>query len=176
MAEDKLIFPIGFDLEKGVKEAQNDVDGYLRRIAAAVEKHPITVKAQLDQKPGLSTAVRAESQRATRELAGFKKEMAEINRQWKAWSARDRGGDMGARLMARYRELTQEAKGYTSSVGAAVKLEDRLAKQRERSANAATNPAHKTREYNKELQAQDGHLSRSLSRLWHPPVILQKEF
>ncbi len=165
MAEDKLIFPIGFDLEKGVKEAQNDVDGYLRRIAAAVEKHPITVKVQLDQKPRLSTAVRAESQRATRELAGFKKEMAEINRQWNALSARDRGGDMGARLMARYRELTQEAKGYTSTVGAAVKLEDRLAKQRERSANAATNAAQKTREYNNELKSQDGYISRLVKRL-----------
>lgn len=165
MAENKLIFPIGFDLEKGVKEAQNDVDGYLGRIAAAVEKHPITVKVQLDQKPGLSTAVRAESQRATRELAGFKKEMAEINRQWNALSARDRGGDMGARLMARYRELTQEAKGYTSTVGAAVKLEDRLAKQRERSANAATNAAQKTREYNNELKSQDGYISRLVKRL-----------
>ena len=165
MAENKLIFPIGFDLEKGVKEAQNDVDGYLGRIAAAVEKHPITVKVQLDQKPGLSTAVRAESQRATRELAGFKKEMAEINRQWNALSARDRGGDMGARLMARYRELTQEAKGYTSTVGAAVKLEDRLAKQRERSANAATKAAQKTREYNNELKSQDGYISRLVKRL-----------
>ncbi|WP_290437743.1 tape measure protein [Muribaculum intestinale] len=165
MAEDKLIFPIGFDLEKGVKEAQNDVDGYLRRIANAVKKHPITVKVQVDTKSGLSDTVKAETKRAAKELTGFKKEIAEINRQWNALSAKDRGGEMGARLMARYRELTQEAKGYTSTLGAAVKLEDRLAKQRERSANAATKAAQKTREYNNELRSQDGYISRLVKRL-----------
>ena len=74
--------------------------------------------------------------------------MAEITRQWDALSARDRGGDVGARLIARYRELTQEAKGHTSTLSAAVKYEDRLARQRERSANAAARAAQKTREYN----------------------------
>lgn len=165
MAEDKLIFPIGFDLEKGVKEAQKDADKMIARISKAFENHPITVKVQLDQKSGLSSTVKAETQRAARELTGLKKEMAEINREWNALSAKDRGGDMGAQLMARYRALTQEAKGYTSTVAAAVKLEDKLARQREKSANAAANAAQKTREYNQELRSQDGYLSRLLKRI-----------
>lgn len=165
MAEDKLIFPIGFDLEKGVKEAQGDVDKYLNRIAKAVEKHPLSVKIQIDKDGGISTTIKAERQRATKELTGLQKEMAEINKEWNALSAKERGGEMGARLIARYRELAQEAKGYTSTIGAAVKLEDRLARQREKSANAAAKAAQKTREYNKELQNQDGYLSRLVKRL-----------
>ncbi|MCM1301916.1 MAG: tape measure protein [Bacteroides cellulosilyticus] len=165
MAEDKLIFPIGFDLEKGVKEAAADSDKFLKRIASAIEKHPISVKVQLDQKSGLSSTIKAETQRATKELTGLKKEMAEINRQWNALSASDRGGEVGARLMARYRELTQEAKGYTSTLAAAIRQEDRLARQREKSANAAAKAAQRTREYNDELKSQDGYLSRLIKRL-----------
>ncbi|WP_297448683.1 tape measure protein [uncultured Alistipes sp.] len=165
MAEDRLIFPVGFDLEKGVKEAQKDVDGYLRRIAKAVENRPISVKFQIDKDGGISGTIKRERERATRELTGLKKEMAEITRQWDALSARDRGGDVGARLIARYRELTQEAKGHTSTLSAAVKYEDRLARQRERSANAAARAAQKTREYNGELKSQDGYVSRLIKRL-----------
>ena len=165
MAEDKLIFQIGFDLEKGVKEAQKNADGYLRRIEDAIKKHPISVELQLEQKSGLSSTVKAETQRAAKELTGLKKEMAAINQEWNALSAKDRGGEVGARLMVQYRALKQEANGYISTVAAAVKEEDRLARQREKSANAAAKAAQKTREYNKELQEQDGYLSRLIKRI-----------
>lgn len=165
MVEDKLIFPIGFDLEKGVKEAQKDVDGYLRRIEEVVKKRHISVQFKIDKDGGISGTIKRERERATRELTGLKKEMAEITRQWNALYARDRGGDVGARLIARYRELTQEAKGHTSTLSAAVKYEDRLARQRERSANAAARAAQKTREYNGELKSQDGYVSRLIKRL-----------
>ena len=65
MAEDRLIFPVGFDLEKGVKEAQKDVDGYLRRIAKAVENRPISVKFQIDKDGGISGTIKRERERAT---------------------------------------------------------------------------------------------------------------
>lgn len=41
---DKLIFPIGFDLEAGVKEAQGDLDKALRRFEASIREKPLTVQ------------------------------------------------------------------------------------------------------------------------------------
>lgn len=165
MADDKLIFPIRFDLEAGVKEALKDSGKALNRIEEALAKNPVIVKIRLDQQNRLSGQVQGESKKAASALSGLKKEMSELNRQWNALSARSRSGDIGARLMARYQELTQEAKGYTSTLGAAVKLEDRLAKQRERSANAASKAAQRTREYNNELKSQDSYISRLLKRM-----------
>lgn len=157
MADDKLIFPIGFDLNKGVKEVLKDGDKAIERLYNAFAKKPITVKLRIDSGEALS--------RSTKTLSGLKKEMAEINREWNALSAGDRGGVLGAQIMARYRALTQEAKGYTSTVAAAVRLEDKLARERERSANAAEKAAQKTREYNKELSNQSSYVNNLLRKM-----------
>lgn len=157
MADDKLIFPIGFDLNEGVKEALKDGDKAIERLYNALAKKPITVKLKIDSGEALS--------RSAKTLSGLKKEMAEINREWNALSAGDRGGVLGAQIMARYRALTQEAKGYTSTVGAAVRLEDKLAREREKSANAAEKAAQKTREYNKELSNQSSYVNNLLSKI-----------
>ena len=157
MADDKLIFPIGFDLNKGVKEVLKDGDKAIERLYNAFAKKPITVKLRIDSGEALS--------RSTKTLSGLKREMAEINREWNALSAGDRGGVLGAQIMARYRALTQEAKGYTSTVAAAVRLEDKLARERERSANAAEKAAQKTREYNKELSNQSSYVNNLLRKM-----------
>lgn len=157
MADDKLIFPIGFDLNEGVKEALKDGDKAIERLYNALAKKPITVKLKIDSGEALS--------RSAKTLSGLKKEMAEINREWNALSAGDRGGVLGAQIMARYRALTQEAKGYTSTVGAAVRLEDKLAREREKSANAAEKAAQKTREYNKELSNQSSYVNNLLGKI-----------
>lgn len=157
MADDKLIFPIGFDLNEGVKEALKDGDKAIERLYNALAKKPITVKLKIDSGEALS--------RSAKTLSGLKKEMAEINREWNALSAGDRGGVLGAQIMARYRALTQEAKGYTSTVGAAVRLEDKLAREREKSANAAEKAAQKTREYNKELSNQSSYVNNLLRKI-----------
>ena len=44
MADDKLIFPIRFDLEAGVKEALKDSGKALNRIEEALAKNPVIVK------------------------------------------------------------------------------------------------------------------------------------
>lgn len=165
MANDELIFKIGFDLEAGVKEAMKDGDLALGRIEKALAKNPIIIKMRLDQQERLSGQVKSESQKAKSALSGLKKEMAELNRQWNTLTASERGGEAGARLMAQYRALSEEAKGYMTTLNAAVKLEDKLARQREKSANAAQKAAQKTREYSDELKNQDGYVSRLLKRM-----------
>ena len=48
MAEDKLIFPIGFDLQKGVEEAGKDWDKYAQKLEAALAKRAVKVKLNID--------------------------------------------------------------------------------------------------------------------------------
>lgn len=48
MAEDKLIFPIGFDLKKGVEEAGKDWDKYAQKLEAALAKRAVKVKLNFD--------------------------------------------------------------------------------------------------------------------------------
>lgn len=45
---DNLIFPIGFDLEKGVKDAQEQMDSVLRRMQKTVDGKPLTIPMSLD--------------------------------------------------------------------------------------------------------------------------------
>lgn len=45
---DNLIFPIGFDLEKGVKDAQAQMDSVLRRLQKTADGKPLTIPMSLD--------------------------------------------------------------------------------------------------------------------------------
>ena len=45
---DNLIFPIGFDLEKGVKDAQAQMDSVLSRLQKTVDGKPLTIPMSLD--------------------------------------------------------------------------------------------------------------------------------
>lgn len=45
---DNLIFPIGFDLEKGVRDAQGQMDSVLRRLQKTVDGKPLTIPMSLD--------------------------------------------------------------------------------------------------------------------------------
>lgn len=45
---DSLIFPIGFDLEKGVKDAQGQIDVVLRRLQKTVDGKSLSIRADID--------------------------------------------------------------------------------------------------------------------------------
>lgn len=45
---DNLIFPVGFDLEKGVKDAQAQMDSALRRLQKTADGKPLTIPMSLD--------------------------------------------------------------------------------------------------------------------------------
>ena len=44
MADGKLIFPVKFDLQSAVKEAQGDVDAVLRRLETQINSRPLKIK------------------------------------------------------------------------------------------------------------------------------------
>lgn len=146
---DNLIFPIGFDLEKGVKDALADGDKALDRIAKALEKHPITIKLRMDNRVTRGTSA---------ELTGFKKQLAELTQQWNALTAAERGGSAGAALREKFRTLRTEAQGYTSTLQASVKAEDKLRESHSKTAASAN-------KLSSAYHNQSGYIDRLIKRM-----------
>ncbi len=176
MADD-LIFPMGFDLEEAVKKAEKDWDRtYASRLEKAIQKRALAVKLKIDTTSikGLDDAIRrlekiniggGGTRRAGAELVGFKKQLADLTKEWNKLTAAERGGAAGAALRERYRALQKEAQGYVSTLRAAVTQEDKLAATRDKAARAAERGTAATRNANREYHNQDGYISRLIKRL-----------
>lgn len=142
MADEKLIFPIGFDLEEGVKQAEKEwKSSYQKQLQKAVDAAPLKAKIELDAKGLDLTAIR-EYTRLTKEQVKSIQKSSQIRR---------------AESLARERERVEEER-----VGAAkarrLAAEERLtqAKQRSTQATHAQNAAYKT---------QSGYLQRLFQRM-----------
>lgn len=146
---DNLIFPIKFDLEKGVKDALTDGDKALDRIAKALEKHPITIKLRMDNRVARG---------ASAELTGFKKQLAELTQQWNSLTAAERGSAAGAAIRDKFRALRTEAQGYTSTLQAAVKAEDKMRESHSKTAASAN-------KLSSAYHNQSTYLSRLIQRM-----------
>lgn len=137
MADEKLIFEIGFDLDGAVQVAIKDGKKAITKIQKELGKTPI----QLD--------VDTKSLRA---------ELKKLNDEWNKLSASQRAGIEGTKLREQYRALTLEANGYTSTLRSAVSAEDKAtaAKLRAAKATERQNAAYKT---------QSGYLQRLFQRM-----------
>ena len=137
MADEKLIFEIGFDLDGAVQVAIKDGKKAITKIQKELGKTPI----QLD--------VDTKSLRA---------ELKKLNDEWNKLSASQRAGVEGTKLREQYRALTLEANGYTSTLRSAVSAEDKAtaAKQRATKATERQTNAYKT---------QSSYLSRLVQRM-----------
>ena len=137
MADEKLIFEIGFDLDGAVQVAIKDGEKAITKIQKELGKTPI----QLD--------VDTKSLRA---------ELKKLNDEWNKLSASQRAGVEGTKLREQYRALTLEANGYTSTLRSAVSAEDKAtaAKQRATQATERQNSAYET---------QSSYLSRLVQRM-----------
>lgn len=142
MADEKLIFPIGFDLEEGVKQAEKEwKSSYQKQLQKAVDAAPLKAKIELDTKGLDLTAIR-EYTRLTKEQVKSIQKSSQIRR---------------AESLARERERVEEER-----VGAAkarrLAAEERLTQVKQRSTQAthAQNAAYKT---------QSGYLQRLFQRM-----------
>jgi hypothetical protein len=142
MADEKLIFPIGFDLEEGVKQAEKEwKSSYQKQLQKAVDAAPLKAKIELDAKGLDLTAIR-EYTRLTKEQVKSIQKSSQIRR---------------AESLARERERVEEER-----VGAAkarrLAAEERLTQVKQRSTQAthAQNAAYKT---------QSGYLQRLFQRM-----------
>lgn len=101
MAEERLIFPLGFDVESGVKEIEKDWPGYYKKLQKMVNKTPLKLKLELDAK-GLDLKSLRDYNKLTKEAALAAKRAADVEA--KAALARKRASDM------RVAEATEEAR------------------------------------------------------------------
>lgn len=101
MVEERLIFPLGFDVEGGVKEIEKDWPRYHKRLQKMVNKTPLKVKLDIDSK-GLDLKSLREYNKLTKEAAQAAKNAADIRS--KEALARKREAD------ARVAENTAEAR------------------------------------------------------------------
>lgn len=148
MAND-LVFGVKIDLQKGVEEALKDGDKALERIEKLFGKHPITIKLRMDNRVARG---------ASAELTGFKKQLAELTQQWNSLTAAERGSAAGAAIREKFRALRTEAQGYTSTLQAAVKAEDKMRESHSKTAASAN-------KLSSAYHNQSTYLSRLIQRM-----------
>ncbi len=166
MADEKLVFPIGFDTQSGKDDAKRDTRDVLDELQKLVDKHPLKVKMEISKEDRSSMRdfadiLRKMSENAkngTKNLNSFKAKMAELNRQWDKLTASQRAGAEGNALRQQYRDLAREAGGYTSNLQASVRAEDK-------SNQALEKKRQKLIAANAEYQKQDGYVKRLITRL-----------
>lgn len=166
MADDKLVFPIGFDTQSGKDDAKRDTREVLEELQKLVDKHPLKVKMEISKEDRSSMRDFADilrkmsenAKKGTKDLSSFKAKMAELNKQWDKLTASQRAGAEGNALRQQYRDLAREAGGYTSTLQASVKAEDK-------SNQALEKKRQKLIAANAEYQKQDGYVKRLITRL-----------
>lgn len=166
MADEKLVFPIGFDTQSGKDDAKRDTKEVLEELQKLVDKHPLKVKMEISKEDRSSMRDFADilrkmsenAKKGTKDLSSFKAKMAELNKQWDKLTASQRAGAEGNALRQQYRDLAREAGGYTSTLQASVKAEDK-------SNQALEKKRQKLIAANAEYQKQDGYVKRLITRL-----------
>lgn len=166
MADEKLVFPIGFDTQSGKDDAKRDTRDVLDELQKLVDKHPLKVKMEISKEDRSSMRDFADilrkmsenAKKGTKDLSSFKAKMAELNRQWDKLTASQRAGAEGNALRQQYRDLAREAGGYTSTLQSSVRAEDK-------SNQALEKKRQKLIAANAEYQKQDGYVKRLITRL-----------
>lgn len=166
MADDKLVFPIGFDTQSGKDDAKRDTREVLEELQKLVDKHPLKVKMEISKEDRSSMRDFADilrkmsenAKKGAKDISSFKAKMAELNKQWDKLTASQRAGAEGNALRQQYRDLAREAGGYTSTLQASVKAEDK-------SNQALEKKRQKLIAANAEYQKQDGYIKRLITRL-----------
>lgn len=166
MADDKLVFPIGFDTQSGKDDAKRDTKEVLEELQKLVDKHPLKVKMEISKEDRSSMRDFADilrkmsenAKKGAKDISSFKAKMAELNKQWDKLTASQRAGAEGNALRQQYRDLAREAGGYTSTLQASVKAEDK-------SNQALEKKRQKLIAANAEYQKQDGYVKRLITRL-----------
>ena len=149
MADERLIFPVGFDLDAGVKEAENDWKNiYYKRLQKAIDKTPLKVKLNIDAK-GLDLKSLRDYNKLTKEAALAAKRAADVES--KRALARQR------QSAARVAEATEEARI------AKAKAQSEMAQLRLN--HAQQNGLNYTNQLNGAYSKQSTYLSRLVQRL-----------
>lgn len=149
MADEKLIFPLGFDLEEGVKDAEKEWKStYRKKLQATINKTPLKIKLDIDPK-GLDLKSLKDYTKLTKEATKAAKDAADVAS--KRALLRER--ESKARV-AEATEASKIAKAKAQQEAAEV----RLASAKERGARASRS---QTMEYGRQM----GYIERLITRL-----------
>lgn len=149
MADERLIFPIGFDLEEGVKEVEKEWKStYRKKLQATINKTPLKIKLDIDPK-GLDLKSLKDYTKLTKEATKAAKDAADV--------ASKRALQRERESKARVAEATEAAK-IAKAKAQQEAAEVRLASAKERGAKASRS---QTIEYGRQM----GYIERLITRL-----------
>lgn len=141
---DNLIFPIGFDLEKGVKDVISRSDTYLRQIEHAMNRKPIVLRAEVD-----ASKFQMFSRQFTNSIDGISAKLAQAQRLWNAMTFDvkfDADGNLSRRAQVvfdAFQQLTQASATMGQRLG---EVNRNLAKSEQDTARAITAEYDKRRQ------------------------------
>jgi len=176
---DNLIFPIGFDLDKAVKEAAEEWDGkYADKLEKAIQKRALAVKLKIDTKQLDSLdavkkrlaqlrvePITPETKTAIKELAAELRTLAKALEQVQKYSTRA-GGTPEAVRNSRIAVNEERAKAQAAlAAQRASRAEYNLAAARDKAARAAERGVSATRRANQEYHNQSSYLERLTKRM-----------
>lgn len=150
---DNLIFPIKFDLEAAVKEAQGDADRLLRRLQTTINSKPLAVNLKI---PGARSG----------SINEINSRLKELVKQWNNLTEAQRitnktTGEYTAeakKILAEYTRLRGASESYAQSLKQIDSAAKKAAKQQEKLAEAAYKGSNAFRN-------QEGYVSRLVKRL-----------
>ena len=149
MADERLIFPLGFDLEDGVKEVEKEWRStYRKKLQTTINKTPIKIKLDIDPK-GLDLKSLKDYTKLTKEATKAAKDAADV--------ASKRALQRERESKARVAEATEAAK-IAKAKAQQEAAEVRLASAKERGAKASRS---QTVEYGRQM----GYIERLITRL-----------
>lgn len=150
---DNLIFPIKFDLEAAVREAQGDADRLLRRLQTTINAKPLAVNLKI---PGAGSG----------SINEINSRLKELVKQWNNLTEAQRitnktTGEYTAeakRILAEYTRLRGASESYAQSLKQIDSAAKKAAKQQEKLAEAAYRGSNA-------FKNQEGYVSRLVKRL-----------
>lgn len=143
---EKLIFPIGFDLEEGVKEASKEwKNTYQKQLQKAIDDKPLKVKIDFESK-GIDTKEFKQWMVLSREAEKLERERIKNAKEWQ------KVADQAAMAETRRANATNESNARIERANRKAEVSE----QRKRTAVERTNAAYKT---------QGGYLSRLFLRM-----------
>ena len=143
---EKLIFPIGFDLEEGVKEASKEWKStYHKQLQKAIDDKPLKVKIDFESK-GIDTKEFKQWMALSREAEKLERERIKNAREWQ------KVADQAAMAETRRANVTNES-------NARIERQNRKAEASER------NKAQAVEQTNEAYKRQEGYVARLIQRM-----------
>ena len=187
MAEDKLIFPVGFDLDSAVKKAESEwISKYQAQLSKAIEGKPLSVKVGFDAKQldniedvqkrlsqiklmPVTDETKGAIQSLVKELKNLEKILKRIDElnaaNAKGNASANAANELAAQRAARTAEIQARTAARAQQDAAKLAIQqERLNQAKARTVIAEQRVENAARRTNSAYSAQEGYISRLLAR------------